>query len=130
MTFRVDPWRIVILQLVDRREVDAFPPCGFRDHLSRQPHRCANRLRQRRAVDRTGGLELLLIEERQTAIAEGTARATAVAVVVDAGDEARIARALDEPIEFSVIHAQDAVAMGRPREFPRFPACQTSEDCR
>jgi hypothetical protein len=82
---------------VDR--IEALSAGDFGDHLERSLQRLADAVRQRRGVvDR---FQLLSVEVHQTAIGEWTSRTSTVAIVVDAGDEERIGRAGDEPIEFS-----------------------------
>ena len=63
---------------------------------------------------------VLLIQISEASVRERTARAPAVAVVVDAGNEPRIPHACEKAIEFRCIHVARMVQCARQQEFLDF----------
>ena len=77
-----------------------------------------------------GGFELAIVEKRQAPLGERTSGAPAVAVVVDAGNQARIGGARHETIEIGWIHAPRTCNGDASRFSWSFPAVRSSDTCK
>ena len=85
-----------------RRNIDGGASRRLGDHPERPLQRLADRFDDRSLAP---ARRLLRVEEGEAPLREPTSSASAVAVVVDSWNESRIARARDEAVEFSCIHA-------------------------
>src|SRR3989442_14982581 len=91
---------LVRIVCVQRSEIDSLAPADFRQHVEGALNGLRHLLREGHVTVAVAGGRVLLIQIGEASIREWTARAAAVAVVVDAGGEPRIPYACEQAIEF------------------------------